>query len=82
MVTLNCAAVPENLLEADELRLRTSIETHHRLTGSVIASEILENWPQFLPSFIKITPHEYRQALLKLYNQDAYIDDYREATHG
>ena len=69
-------------MKADEKRLRGYIEMHRKLTSSAIAGRILENWQQFLPMFIKITPHEYRQALMKMVSAESYIEEFREATHG
>ena len=73
---------PDNLLEADEWRLREAVEMHQALTGSAFAAEILEHWTRYLTRFVKITPHEYREALLKIHGDRAYVEEYREATHG
>ncbi len=54
----------DNMLEADEARLKGHIENHKNLTGSTIADEILKNWNDYLPKFVKVMPHEYRDALL------------------
>jgi glutamate synthase (NADPH/NADH) large chain len=47
----------------DIWRLRTLIERHTRLVDSSNGREILANFDDFLPRFIKITPVEYRRAL-------------------
>jgi glutamate synthase (ferredoxin) len=39
------------------------IETHHRLTGSVRALQIIENWNQYRDAVIKVMPVEYRRVL-------------------
>ena len=52
-----------DLLGHDVERLRILIERHHLHTGSRRASEILENWDQVLPSFVKVMPKDYRRAL-------------------
>jgi len=55
-----------DVLRFDAERLRILIERHHLHTGSVRAAEILENWDQALPSFVKVMPTDYRRALLEL----------------
>jgi len=54
-----------DMLRFDAERLRILIERHHLHTGSARAAEILENWDQALGSFVKVTPHDYRRALLE-----------------
>jgi glutamate synthase (NADPH) large chain len=49
--------------QADETLLRKLIEDHHRWTGSLRAREILDQWAERLPRFVKVFPHEYRRAL-------------------
>ncbi|QFP76007.1 glutamate synthase-related protein [Deinococcus sp. AJ005] len=49
--------------EADETQLRTLIESHHRWTGSVIASDILDDWDNARKRFVKVFPLEYQRAL-------------------
>ncbi|MDB5416849.1 MAG: glutamate synthase large subunit [Phenylobacterium sp.] len=55
-----------DMLRFDAERLRLLIERHHLHTGSARAAEILENWDQALASFVKVTPIDYRRALLEL----------------
>ncbi|MFC3070406.1 glutamate synthase large subunit [Phenylobacterium soli] len=55
-----------DMLRFDAERLRILIERHHRHTGSARAAEILDNWDQALPSFVKVMPTDYRRALLEL----------------
>ncbi len=52
-----------DLLAFDAERLRILIERHHLHTGSRRAAEILENWDQARPSFVKVMPKDYRRAL-------------------
>ncbi|WP_363082660.1 hypothetical protein [Phenylobacterium sp. SCN 70-31] len=52
-----------DILGHDAERLRILIERHHLHTGSRRAAEILENWDQALPSFVKVMPRDYRRAL-------------------
>jgi glutamate synthase (NADPH/NADH) large chain len=47
----------------DSERLRQLIENHLHYTGSARAREILDNWDDCLPRFVKVMPVEYRRAL-------------------
>ncbi len=53
-------------LRFDAERLRIVIERHHLFTGSARARMLLENWDKTLASFVKVTPKDYRRALLEL----------------
>jgi len=53
-------------LRFDAERLRILIERHHLLTGSARARMLLENWDDTLRAFVKVTPKDYRRALLEL----------------
>ena len=55
-----------DMLSDDAPRLKWLIERHHNYTGSVRAREILENWDDFLPKFVKVLPSDYREALEKM----------------
>jgi glutamate synthase (NADPH/NADH) large chain len=52
-----------NMLEADETRLKTIIENHLKFTGSKRAEMILDNWSDYLSKFVKVMPVDYRKAL-------------------
>lgn len=49
--------------QTDEAQLRALIEEHHRWTGSLRASELLDGWEEALPRFVKVFPREYERAL-------------------
>jgi glutamate synthase domain-containing protein 2/glutamate synthase domain-containing protein 1/glutamate synthase domain-containing protein 3 len=54
----------EPVLEAHDLQLvKDLIARHLDLTGSPRAKWILENWPDQLPRFIKVFPHEFKRVL-------------------
>jgi glutamate synthase (NADPH/NADH) large chain len=53
-------------LRFDAERLRILIERHHLFTGSARARMLLENWEAALAAFVKVTPTDYRRALLEL----------------
>ncbi len=57
------AALPENLLRHDALRLQILVARHHLYTGSEPARRVLEHWREAVPKFIKIMPLDYRRAL-------------------
>lgn len=52
--------------EFDKQELKGLIEAHYNATLSPMAQRLLENWPKELKNFIKVLPEEYRQALLRL----------------
>jgi glutamate synthase (NADPH/NADH) large chain len=53
-------------LSFDAARLRILIERHHRYTGSKRAAALLADWDTTLAAFVKVTPKDYRRALLDL----------------
>ncbi|MBM3486389.1 MAG: glutamate synthase large subunit [Alphaproteobacteria bacterium] len=56
-------------LRFDAERLCVLIERHQLFTGSARAKALLEDWDRALGRFVKVTPRDYRRALLEL--QDA-----------
>ncbi len=50
----------------DEERLVMLIQNHVHYTGSERGQEMLENWSDYRPKFVKIMPVEYRRALLEM----------------
>ena len=56
----------EDMLQADESRLKALIENHARYTDSAVAHMILNDWSSWLPKFVKVMPIDYENALLKL----------------
>jgi glutamate synthase (NADPH/NADH) large chain len=53
-------------LRFDAARLRILIERHHLFTGSARARALLEDWERTLAAFVKVTPKDYRRALLEM----------------
>jgi glutamate synthase (NADPH/NADH) large chain len=53
-------------LAFDGARLRILIERHHRHTGSARAAALLGDWDATLAAFVKVTPTDYKRALLEL----------------
>lgn len=66
----NCNSVDLNIdpieLEEDANQLKHLIETHYIVTTSPLAKRILANWDVYLPKFKKVLPEEYKQALIRL----------------
>jgi len=50
----------------DALRLRKLVENHMHYTASERAREILANWDDYLPKFVKVMPVDYRRALQEM----------------
>ncbi|HIP81387.1 MAG TPA: glutamate synthase subunit alpha, partial [Leucothrix mucor] len=58
----------DDVLQADEMRLKQLIESHVAHTGSKRGQRILDEWASYLPKFIKVMPVDYRNALEKKAN--------------
>ena len=57
----------EEVVDPEDVEtLRGMIDRHRRLTGSDIARQVLADWEEFLPKFIKVIPRDYRLALERL----------------
>src|SRR5215472_12628618 len=71
----NLAAVDlEPVIEARDIELvRGLVERHYELTGSQRGKNILENWMDMLPRFIKIFPHEFKRVLGVSRTRQPYI---------
>src|SRR5436309_3169425 len=87
----NLASVDlEPVIEPPDVRLvRGLIERHYELTGSKRAKNILDNWAEMLPRFIKIFPHEFKRVLGVTRSRQQYIPgqpvlvpEIAEALHG
>ena len=59
-------AAMQDLLADDELRLKTIITRHLQYTNSSRAKQILDNWDEYLPKFVKVMPIDYRRALTQM----------------
>jgi len=60
--------------EKDVAELRGLIEKHLKYTGSAKAKQILEDWNEILPKFVKVFPIEYRKVLGQMMLDDAVKD--------
>ncbi|MBI3672383.1 MAG: hypothetical protein HY245_02940, partial [Rhizobiales bacterium] len=50
----------------DATRVFELVSRHYKYTGSARARDILDNWPAYLPKFVKVMPVEYARALQEL----------------
>ncbi|AEF86357.1 glutamate synthase, large subunit [Treponema primitia ZAS-2] len=66
--------------EEDESFVKQHIEQHIYWTGSAYAKNILDNWAEYKPKFVKVLPVEYKMALqqMKLAELDRKLYDIRE----
>jgi glutamate synthase (NADPH/NADH) large chain len=66
--------------EEDEKFVKSTVSSHVYWTGSVYAKNILDNWAEFKPRFIKVLPVEYKRALQqqKLAELDRKLYEIRE----
>ena len=59
-----------NFLKVEETQdreeLRQLVENHYNATQSPLAQRFLENWDVEIGNFTKVLPEEYRQALIRL----------------
>ena len=58
--------VSHDMTRYDAIRLQQLIKQHLHYTNSNRAREILDNWSEFLPRFVKVMPVEYRRALQEI----------------
>jgi glutamate synthase (NADPH) large chain len=57
-------------LELDDQKwIKLLLKNHQHYTGSRLAHEILGNWSQFLPRFVKVLPIEYKRVLQQTENE-------------
>ncbi len=52
--------------QTDEAQLKKLLEDHNRWTGSRRARELLDNWAEARPKFVKVFPTEYKRALTEI----------------
>ncbi len=64
--TLGRVDVVHDMTRYDSQRLRGLIEKHFHYTGSARAKDVLDNWDEYLPKFVKVMPVDYRRALQEM----------------
>ncbi|XP_010266511.1 PREDICTED: glutamate synthase 1 [NADH], chloroplastic isoform X1 [Nelumbo nucifera] len=60
--------------EEDIMTLRMMIQQHQRHTNSELAREVLANFENLLPKFIKVVPRDYKRVLANLRAEQAAKD--------
>jgi len=70
--------VSHDMTRFDAIRLKQVVEKHLYYTDSSRAREILSNWDQYLPKFVKVMPVEYRRALHEMQLQQASNNEISE----
>jgi len=65
----------EPVLKEDESILYGMIEKHAKYTQSKYAREILNDWTEMLPYFVKVMPLDYKKALEKIKNQESKVTE-------
>ncbi len=58
--------VSSDMTRFDDERLHQMITNHKNYTGSTRAAQILDNWDDYRPKFVKVMPTEYRRALREI----------------
>jgi glutamate synthase (ferredoxin) len=73
----NCNTEGLNLdpvVDAEDISvLKALIENHFMATSSPLAQRLLENWNKELTKFVKVLPEEYKQALIRLEEEQMII---------
>jgi len=60
----------EPVVDVEDTRfLHNVIQKHKKYTRSKLASQMLQNWEEILPYFVKVMPVEYRRALERIKTQ-------------
>ena len=55
----------EDVEDSEDLgELLEMIEDHHKFTGSTIAKQVMDNWPDVLSEFVKVMPIDYKRVLM------------------
>jgi glutamate synthase (ferredoxin) len=61
--------------EEDQKELFTLVENHYNLTMSPLAEKLLTNWEKEVGNYVKVFPEEYRQALIRIAEENQTINN-------
>ena len=64
--------ITSDMTRFDEERLQQLITRHMNYTNSARARQILDQWEEFRPKFVKVMPVEYRRALAEMEQERLY----------
>jgi glutamate synthase (NADPH) large chain len=66
----------------DQQCIKEMLAKHVYHTGSSLAQEVLDNWHQYMPRFIKVFPQDYKRVLKKLSREEHILQaDQLSADH-
>jgi len=74
--------IRHSLSQNDQKILRTLIERHIHYTNSAVARNILDNWQDFLPGFVRVMPVDYHRALQEMETEMQNSESEEEHIHG
>jgi glutamate synthase domain-containing protein 3 len=61
----------ENVESDDDIgELLEMIEDHRKFTGSTLAADVIERWPEVLKQFVKVMPLDYKRVLMERKSHD------------
>jgi glutamate synthase domain-containing protein 3 len=63
LATVDLESITDSEEEAD---VKSLIERHVEFTGSVVGSQALQNWSEFLSQCVKVMPTDYKRVLNEL----------------
>ncbi|WP_248724365.1 glutamate synthase large subunit [Seonamhaeicola sp. ML3] len=63
------------ITDADEAELKELITNHVAYTNSNRGKEILADWDNYLPKFVKVMPKEYKVALERIANEEPMVEE-------
>lgn len=69
----------DKLEEEDVMTLKMMIQQHQRHTNSLLASQVLADFGNLLPKFIKVIPREYKRVLANMKDEASKQDAVDEA---
>ncbi|MFK2818543.1 glutamate synthase large subunit [Flavobacteriaceae sp. LMIT009] len=61
--------------ENDAQELKELIQKHVTYSDSKKGKEVLANWDDYLPQFVKVMPKEYKKALERIANQEPMVEE-------
>ncbi|MDX1562173.1 MAG: glutamate synthase large subunit, partial [Gammaproteobacteria bacterium] len=60
--------------DEDVAELRELIELHREYTGSTVAEQVLDRWPEVLSEFVKVMPIDYKRVLQERREHDEEME--------
>jgi glutamate synthase (NADPH/NADH) large chain len=71
MGTIDLEAVTD---DEDVAELRELVAQHRQFTGSEVAAQVLDNWPEILEQFVKVMPVDYKRVLAERRKHDEEME--------